>query len=47
MESVEAVLVNVTKQYSSLVDYHSAKVEYGPATPYTPSLNEVKKEVSG
>lgn len=47
VESVEAVLVNVTKQHSSLVNYHSAKVEYGPATPYTPSLNEVKKEVSG
>lgn len=47
MFGVEAVLLNVTQGTTSLVDYHSAKVEYGPPTPYTPSLSEVKKDVSG
>lgn len=44
---VKAALINVTKEHTTTCDYHSAKVEYGPATPYTPSLKEVKREVSG
>ena len=47
VEYAEALLVNSTQEHTSTVYYHSAKVEYGPSTPYTPSINELKSEVSG